>query len=355
MPEMTYADAVREGLAEEMRRDKLVWALGEDLSTAHGSTSAFQYHGLIDEFGPKRIVNTPISESTIMAAAVGAAVAGTRPVADLRMVDFGLCAMDELVNQATKIRYMFGGQARVPLVVREAAGMRRGAAAQHSQSLESWFVHIPGLVVVMPATPADGKGLLKSSIRCDDPVVFLEHKDLWTTKGFVPEGDDHLIPLGKARIARSGKDITIVAWSRMALLATDTTPRGDQGRVAPWRTLSSRWFHRHQPVATGRAGRCLLQQARDVRAVDQGRQERHQVDAAVMLLVRRQRRAASASCAGLQSRQLHADAGYAGGDQAVVADQPAGKTHQNWSQGRAPWTLRHIPNGRGRGAEGTVP
>src|ERR1035437_6135813 len=135
----------------------------------------------------------------------------------------------------------------------------------------------------------------------------------------------------------------------------DTTPRGDQGRVAPWRTLSSRWFHRHQPVATRRAGRCLLQQARDVRAVDQGRQERHQVDAAVMLLVRRQRRAASVSCAGLQSRQLHADAGYAGGDQAVVADQPAGKTHQNWSQGRAPWTLRHIPNGRGRGDEGTVP
>jgi pyruvate dehydrogenase E1 component beta subunit len=241
MPEMTYADAVREGLAEEMRRDKLVWALGEDLSTAHGSTSAFQYHGLIDEFGPKRIVNTPISESTIMAAAVGAAVAGTRPVADLRMVDFGLCAMDELVNQAAKIRYMFGGQARVPLVVREAAGMRRGAAAQHSQSLESWFVHIPGLVVVMPATPADGKGLLKSSIRCDDPVVFLEHKDLWTTKGFVPEGDDHLIPLGKARIARNGKDITIVAWSRMALLATAAADElgmsGIEAEVIDLRTL----------------------------------------------------------------------------------------------------------------------
>ncbi len=219
MAEMTYAEAVREGLAEEMRRDNLVWALGEDLSTAHGSTSAFQYYGLIDEFGPKRIVNTPISESTIMAAAVGAAVAGTRPVADLRMVDFGLCAMDELVNQAAKIRYMFGGQARVPLVVREAAGLRRGAAAQHTQSLESWFVHIPGLVVVMPATPADGKGLLKSAIRCDDPVVFLEHKELWTVKGDVPDGD-HLVPLGKARTVRAGSDITIVAWSRMARLAT---------------------------------------------------------------------------------------------------------------------------------------
>lgn len=219
MPEMTYADAVREGLAEEMRRDPTVWALGEDLSTAHTSTSSTQYKDLIDEFGPKRIVNTPISESTIMGAAVGAAVAGTRPVCDLRGIDFGLCAIDELVNQAAKIRYMFGGQARVPLVVREAIGTRRGAAAQHSQSYEAWFVHIPGLVVVTPATPADGKGLLKSAIRCDDPVVFMEHKELWGAKGEVPAGGDHLVPIGKARVVRGGKDLTIVAWSRMSLLA----------------------------------------------------------------------------------------------------------------------------------------
>jgi pyruvate/2-oxoglutarate/acetoin dehydrogenase E1 component len=263
MPEMTYAEAVREGLAEEMRRDKLVWALGEDLSTAHGSTSAYQYHGLIDEFGPKRIVNTPISESTIMGAAVGAAVAGTRPVADLRMVDFGLCAMDELVNQAAKIRYMSGGKARVPLVVREAAGMKRGTAAQHSQSNEAWFVHVPGLVVVMPATPADAKGLLKSSIRCDDPVVFLEHKDLWTTKGYVPEGDDQLVPIGKARIARGGRDITIVAWSRMALLATaaadELAKSGIDAEVIDLRTLWP-WDLEAVLASIGKTGRLLVAQ-----------------------------------------------------------------------------------------------
>ena len=219
MQQMKYEDAVREGLAEEMRRDELVWALGEDLSTAHDSTSSKLYYGLIDEFGPKRIVNTPISESTIMGAAVGAALNGTRPVADLRQMDFGLCAVDELVNQAAKIRYMFGGQVKVPLVAREYMGIRHGAAAQHSQSLEAWFVHVPGLVVVTPATPADGKGLLKSSIRCDDPVCFFEHKELWTSTGDVPDDPDYLVPLGKANVLRPGKDVTIVAWSRMSLLA----------------------------------------------------------------------------------------------------------------------------------------
>jgi pyruvate dehydrogenase E1 component beta subunit len=216
MTEMTFADAVREGLAEEMRRDPLVWALGEDLSTAHGGTSANQYLGLIDEFGPKRIVNTPISENTIMGAAVGAAVAGTRPVADLRMADFAMCAVDELVNQAAKIRYMFGGQARVPLVVRQAIGVRKGAAAQHSQSTEAWWVHTPGLVVVTPATPADGKGLLKSAIRADDPVVFMEHKDCWGVTGEVADGEDSLVPIGKAKLLREGTDLTIVSWSKMA-------------------------------------------------------------------------------------------------------------------------------------------
>ncbi len=221
MTEMTFADAVREGLAEEMRRDPLVWALGEDLSTAHGGTSATQYRGLIDEFGPKRIVNTPISENTIMGAAVGAAVAGTRPVADLRMADFGMCAVDELVNQAAKIRYMFGGQARVPLVVRQAIGVRKGGAAQHSQSTEAWWVHTPGLVVVTPATPADGKGLLKAAIRADDPVVFMEHKDRWLATGEVAEGEDSLVPIGKAKILREGTDLTIVSWSKMAQQVVD--------------------------------------------------------------------------------------------------------------------------------------
>ncbi len=220
MTEMTYADAVREGLAEEMRRDPLVWALGEDLSTAHGGTSANQYTGLIDEFGPKRIVNTPISENTIMGAAVGAAVAGTRPVADLRLADFGMCAVDELVNQAAKIRYMFGGQARVPLVVRQAIGVRKGGAAQHSQSTEAWYVHTPGLVVVAPGTPADGRGLLKSAIRADDPVVFMEHKDLWGAPGEVPD-DEVVVPIGEAKTLREGSDLTIVSWSKMAGIVAD--------------------------------------------------------------------------------------------------------------------------------------
>ncbi|MBS29529.1 MAG: alpha-ketoacid dehydrogenase subunit beta [Alphaproteobacteria bacterium] len=220
MTEMTFADAVREGLAEELRRDPLVWALGEDLSTAHGGTSANQYVGLIDEFGPKRIVNTPISENTIMGAAVGAAVAGTRPVADLRMADFGMCAVDELVNQAAKIRYMFGGQARVPLVVRQAIGVRKGAAAQHSQSTEAWYVHTPGLVVVAPGTPADGRGLLKSAIRADDPVVYMEHKDLWLASGDVPD-DEGVVPIGVAKTVREGSDLTIVSWSKMARLCEE--------------------------------------------------------------------------------------------------------------------------------------
>ncbi len=221
MSETTFADAVREGLAEEMRRDSLVWALGEDLSTGHQGTSGTHYEGLIDEFGPRRIVNTPISENTIMGAAVGAAVAGTRPIADLRMADFGMCAVDELVNQAAKIRYMFGGQARVPLVVRQAIGMRKGAAAQHSQSTEAWFVHTPGLIVVAPSTPADGKGLLKAAIRCDDPVVLMEHKELWATTGDVVEGEASLLPIGKAKTLLEGTDLTIVSWSKMTRLAVE--------------------------------------------------------------------------------------------------------------------------------------
>jgi pyruvate dehydrogenase E1 component beta subunit len=263
MAEMTYADAVREGLAEEMRRDRLVWALGEDLSTGHTSSSASQYKGLIDEFGPQRIVNAPISESTIMGSAVGAAVAGTRPIADLRSIDFGMCAIDELVNQAAKIRYMFGGQARVPLVARMAIGTRRGAAAQHSQSYEAWFVHVPGLIVVTPATPADGKGLLKSSIRCDDPVVFMEHKELWGAKGEVSADADHLVPLGQARMARMGSDITIVAWSRMALLAEQAAAAlaadGIDAEVIDLRTL---WPWDREAVFTSvrKTGRLLVPQ-----------------------------------------------------------------------------------------------
>ncbi len=209
MAMQTYADAGREALAEEMRRDPLVWAVGEDL----GRGGVFgQYRGMVEEFGPERISDAPISESAILGTTVGAAMAGTRPVAELRFADFALCAIDELVNQAAKARFMLGGQTKVPLVVREPMGMWRSSAAQHSQSLESWYTHIPGLVVVTPATPADNKGLLKTAIRCDDPVVYMEHKNLWGLEGEVPEGDV-LIPFGQARIEREGTDLTIVSWS----------------------------------------------------------------------------------------------------------------------------------------------
>jgi pyruvate dehydrogenase E1 component beta subunit len=213
--ERTYLEASRDALAEEMRRDGTVWAVGEDL----GRGGVFgQYRGLVEEFGPARIVDTPISEAAIMGAAVGAALAGTRPVVEMRFTDFALCAQDELVNQAAKARYMFGGQARVPVVVRQPMGMWRSSAAQHSQSLENWWVHVPGLVVVAPATPTDNKGLLKAAIRCDDPVVYLEHKDLWGLAGEV-RGNAEPVPIGVARLAREGHDATVVAWSRMVGVA----------------------------------------------------------------------------------------------------------------------------------------
>ena len=236
MATMTYADAAKQALAEEMRRDPTIWALGEDL----GRGGVFgQYQGMAEEFGPERIADTPISEAAILGAAVGAAMSGTRPVVEMRFADFALCAVDELVNQAAKARYMFGGQTKVPLVVREPMGMWRSSAAQHSQSLESWYTHIPGLVVVCPSTPHDNLGLLKSSIRCDDPVVYMEHKNLWGFEGEVP--DDDPIPLGVARIARTGRDLTIVSWSstchKVMRAAVTLEDEGLEAEVIDLRTL----------------------------------------------------------------------------------------------------------------------
>ncbi len=217
MAELTYLDAGRLALAEAMRADSEVWALGEDL----GRGGVFgQYKGLVEEFGPARIVDTPISEACIMGAAVGAAMMGTRPVVEMRFSDFALCAVDELVNQAAKARFMFGGQARVPIVVRQPIGMWRSSAAQHSQSLESWYTHVPGLVVITPATPADNALLLRAAIRCDDPVVYMEHKNLWSLTGEVGEdrssGDlDPGGEIGKARVVVEGHDVTLVTWSAM--------------------------------------------------------------------------------------------------------------------------------------------
>ena len=210
MAVITYAQAAQLALRQEMLRDSRVWALGEDIGPEGGV--AGQYLDLQREFGRQRIVDTPISESTIMGSAIGAAICGTRPVVELRYADFGLCAADEIVNQAAKARYMLGGQVRVPVVIRQPIGFREGMAAQHSQSTEAWWIHIPGLVVVAPATPADNHGLLKAAIRSDDPVVYMEHKELWTSAGEVDEGAAPAV-LGKAAIRRAGNDLTLVTWS----------------------------------------------------------------------------------------------------------------------------------------------
>jgi len=191
-----------------MQADSRVVVVGEDV----GRGGVFQqYKGLQGEFGAGRVIDTPISESTIMGAAVGMALAGLRPVVEMRVVDFALCAMDEIVNQAAKARYMLGGQSGVPLVARLPIGLWAGSAAQHSQSLEAWFAHIPGLVVVAPATPQDNYSLLRAAIDCGDPVIYMEHKELWGLEGEVSPRD---IPLGKANVVREGKDLTLVTWSR---------------------------------------------------------------------------------------------------------------------------------------------
>ena len=209
MVEMTYAAAGAAALAETMEADRTVWTLGEDL----GRGGVFgQYAGLEARFGAERIVSTPISEAAIMGVGVGAAMTGTRPVVEMRFADFALCATDELINQAAKARFMFGGQTRVPLTVRMPVGMWRSSAAQHSQSLEALYTHIPGLVVMMPATPADNHAMLKAAILSDDPVVYLEHKNLWPLTGDVPQ-DAAPYRIGSAAIARTGSDLTVVTWS----------------------------------------------------------------------------------------------------------------------------------------------
>ncbi len=259
MSEMTYAEAARVGLREEMLRDPKVWALGEDLGFEGGM--AGQYKELQAEFGRDRIVDTPISESTIMGAAVGAALAGTRPIAELRFSDFGMCAVDELVNQAAKARYMFGGQARVPMVARMPIGIRGGIAAQHSQSPEAWYTHVPGLVVVTPATPADNRSLLKAAIRCDDPVVYMEHKGLWGVSGEVDETDQDPLPLGVAKTLRKGSDITVVSWAAQVGVAIEAAEAlsgdGISAEVIDLRTLYP-WDRDAVMNSVGKTGRLLV-------------------------------------------------------------------------------------------------
>jgi pyruvate/2-oxoglutarate/acetoin dehydrogenase E1 component len=213
--ELTLSQALNEALREEMRRDPNVFLIGEEIGVWGAGGGIFGVtRGLIDEFGPERVRDTPISEEAIAGLACGAAVTGTRPVAEIMYVDFTAMAMDPIVNQAAKLNYMFGGKARVPMVIRAQQGAGRGNAAQHSQSLEAWFVHVPGLKVVTPSFPYDAKGLLKASIRDDNPVIFLEHKALYQTRGVVPE-EDYLVPLGVADVKREGKHVTIVGVHTM--------------------------------------------------------------------------------------------------------------------------------------------
>jgi len=257
MAVMTYLEAGRRAVAEALARDPAVIALGEDL----GRGGVFgQYRGLQQEFGRARVIDTPISESTIMGAAVGAAMMGMRPVVEMRFSDFALCAIDELINQAAKARYMFGGQGRVPITARLPLGMWRSSAAQHSQSLESWFVHVPGLVVVAPSTPADAHALLAASIACDDPVVFMEHKDLWSLEGEVPEGGSGLA-LGAARTVRAGRDVTVVSWSKtvhLSMQAAEAAARdGVEAEVIDLCTLWP-WDRAAVLASAARTGRLVV-------------------------------------------------------------------------------------------------
>src|SRR5213592_943578 len=216
MREITYGQAIREALAEEMRRDPRVFIMGEDVAEA--GTAFKVLSGLVEEFGTSRVIDTPISEAGITGLAVGAAMAGMRPVVDIMFGDFITLAMDQIVNQAAKVHYMSGGKLKVPLVVRTTLGATRRTAAQHSQSLHAWVSHIPGLIVVLPSTPYDAKGLLKTAIRDDNPVIFFEDKMMYQLKGLVPK-DDYTIPFGVADIKRAGTDITIVATSSMVQIA----------------------------------------------------------------------------------------------------------------------------------------
>jgi pyruvate dehydrogenase E1 component beta subunit len=214
---MTYRDALNMALKEEMRRDPSVVLFGEDVALYEGSFKVTR--GLLSEFGEERVKDTPISENTIVGVAVGAAMGGLRPVAELMTVNFALLAMDQIINHMAKISFMFGGQTFLPMVVRMPGGGGSQLGAQHSQSLESYFMHCPGLRIAYPSTPADAKGLLKSAIRDNNPVIFLEHELLYNSRGDVPDDPEFLVPFGRANVIRTGTDVTIVAYARMSILA----------------------------------------------------------------------------------------------------------------------------------------
>jgi pyruvate/2-oxoglutarate/acetoin dehydrogenase E1 component len=252
----TYSQAAVDALSTAMQQDPSIVALGEDI----GRGGIFgQYRGLFERFGASRVIDTPISEATIVGAAVGMALTGMRPVVELRVVDFALCAMDEIVNQAAKNRYMFGGQGRVPVVLRMPIGIWSSSAAQHSQSLESWFAHIPGLVVITPATPQDNHDLLRAAIACGDPVAYLEHKELWPLEGEIHP--DASLPIGRARTMRPGRDLTIVSWSRAIhecdKACTELSGQGINAELIDLRTLWP-WDRETVLASAARTGRLLV-------------------------------------------------------------------------------------------------
>lgn len=239
MTQMSYSEAIRDGIRMEMRRNPGVFLAGEDVGIFGGCFGVTA--GLLDEFGKERVVDTPVTETAIMGLGVGSAATGLRPIVEIMFADFmGVC-LDELYNQAAKMRYMFGGKAKIPMVIRAPVGAGVSAAAQHSQSNEAWFAHIPGIKVVMPGSPADAKGLLEAAVRDDNPVVFLEHKLMLGMQGDVPEGE-YVVPIGKADIKRSGTDVSLITWSGMVpkvlaaaeMLATE----GINAEVVDLRTLT---------------------------------------------------------------------------------------------------------------------
>jgi pyruvate dehydrogenase E1 component beta subunit len=237
--EITYAEALREGLRQALGSDERVFLIGEDIGVYGGAFGVTT--GLLAEFGPERVRDTPISEAAIAGACIGAALTGLRPVGEIQFMDFVSLSMEQLVLQAAKMRFMFGGKASVPLVLRMPGGSGTGAAAQHSESLENWFAHVPGLKVVMPSTPYDAKGLLLASIQDDNPVIFIEHKLLYKTRGTVPE-EAYSVPLSQTQVVREGRHLTLVATSVMVLRALEAAARlaqeGIEIEVIDPRTLS---------------------------------------------------------------------------------------------------------------------
>lgn len=238
MAEITYLQAVKDAMSEELRRDPKVFLMGEDIGLYGGCFGVSR--GMLEEFGPERVLETPISEEGFVDAAVGAALLGSRPIVELMFGDFVTLAADGIINHAAKYRFMTGGQVKAPLVLRTPFGSGTGAAAQHSQSLETMFTNTPGLTVIAPSTAADAKGLLKAAIRSDNPVLFFENKLLYRTKGEVPEGD-HLVEIGKADVKRTGKDVTLISYSRMVprcLAAAEAlAEQGIEAEVVDLRTL----------------------------------------------------------------------------------------------------------------------